>query len=207
MFRPGQPIIQTMAPIRQATSVPVSSVAMSGIQVLVVDDAAPVRDLLVNYFVKHRMVVTAVGDGLAAIQTLERNPGRFGLVITDLNMPGADGFAVLMEARRTNPDCAVVIVTGYATLDSAIQAVRVGAYDYLPKPFNLSEVDRLLTRIAADKAWHRDEPAVPLESQQATIDGLLERIRHLEERLAAIDTPVESLSLLPTGSDGAPTLR
>jgi DNA-binding NtrC family response regulator len=205
MFLPGRPIIQTMAPIRQATSVPVSSVAMSGIQVLVVDDAAPVRDLLVNYFVKHRMVVTAVGDGLAAIQTLERNPGRFGLVITDLNMPGADGFAVLMEARRTNPDCAVVIVTGYATLDSAIQAVRVGAYDYLPKPFNLSEVDRLLTRIATDKAWHRDDPAH--EEQQDTIHELRERIRHLEERLAAMDTPLDDLSLLPAVSDGAPTLR
>lgn len=207
MFRPGEPIIQTMTPIRQATSVPVSSVAMSGIQVLVVDDAAPVRDLLVNYFVKHRMVVTAVGDGLAAIQTLERNPGRFGLVITDLNMPGADGFAVLMEARRTNPDCAVVIVTGYATLDSAIQAVRVGAYDYLPKPFNLSEVDRLLNRIAVDKAWHRDEPVAHTDAQQPTIDALLDRIRHLEERLAALDSPIDTLGLLPPPGDGAPTIR
>lgn len=180
---------------------------MSGIQVLVVDDAPPVRDLLVNYFVRHRMVVTAVGDGLAAIQTLERNPGRFGLVITDLNMPGADGFAVLMEARRTNPDCAVVIVTGYATLDSAIQAVRVGAYDYLPKPFNLSEVDRLLMRIAADKAWHQDVPQESGDASQATIDNLLERIRLLEERLAALDTPIDDLSLLPARGDGAPTLR
>ncbi|MEZ5284227.1 MAG: response regulator [Vicinamibacterales bacterium] len=58
------------------------------------------------------------------------------MVITDVNLPGVDGFAVLDAARRANASCYVVIVTGYASLDSAIQAVRGGAYDYLPKPFS-----------------------------------------------------------------------
>lgn len=175
---------------------------MAGIQVLVVDDAAPVRDLLVNYFVRQKLAVTAVGDGLAAIQTLERNRGRFGLVVTDLNMPGADGFAVLMEAKRSNPDCAVVIVTGYATLDSAIQAVRVGAYDFLPKPFNLSEVDRLLKRIATDRAWRddrvMDHPAEP------SVESLQARVRALEARLASLG--VAPIDDEPSEQDGRPTV-
>jgi DNA-binding NtrC family response regulator len=190
-----------MAPPRQAITVPVV-----GIQVLVVDDAAPVRDLLVNYFTRQKMAVTAVTDGIAAIQTLERFPGRFDLVVTDLNMPGADGFAVLNEAKRSNPSCAVVIVTGYATLDSAIQAVRVGAYDFLPKPFNLSEVDRLLRRIATDRQWTHThavetESAVMPPPEEMTQEQLLARVHELEARLA-------SLGVAPTvpAMDGIPTL-
>jgi DNA-binding NtrC family response regulator len=190
-----------MAPPRQAITVPVV-----GIQVLVVDDAAPVRDLLVNYFTRQKMAVTAVTDGIAAIQTLERFPGRFDLVVTDLNMPGADGFAVLNEAKRANPSCAVVIVTGYATLDSAIQAVRVGAYDFLPKPFNLSEVDRLLRRIATDRQWTHAhaaeaEPVVPTAPEDMTQEQLLARVHELEARLASLGVA----STVPA-MDGIPTL-
>jgi DNA-binding NtrC family response regulator len=190
-----------MAPPRQAITVPVV-----GIQVLIVDDAAPVRDLLVNYFTREKLAVTAVNDGCAAIQTLERFPGRFDLVITDLNMPGADGFAVLNEAKRSNPACAVVIVTGYATLDSAIQAVRVGAYDFLPKPFSSSEVDRLLRRIATDRQWthtHSVEPesVASTPPEEMTPGQLLALVRELEARLA-------SLGVAPTVPtvDGIPTL-
>jgi CheY-like chemotaxis protein len=177
--------------------------AAIGLQVLVVDDATPVRDLLVNYFVRQRMAVTAVGDGLAAIKTLERNPGRFHLVVTDLNLPGADGFAVLAEARRVNPRCAVVIVTGYATMDSAIQAVRVGAYDFLSKPFTLSEMDKLLARIAADLEWGGVGEIIPpdhaIVAAPATgVVDLLERIELLEARLEALG------ERLP---DGQPTGR
>ncbi len=178
---------------------------MVGIQVLVVDDAAPVRELLVNYFTRQKLAVTSVSDGSAAIQTLERFPGRFALVVTDLNMPGADGFAVLNEAKRSNPDCAVVIITGYATLDSAIQAVRVGAYDFLPKPFNLSEVDRLLRRIATDRKWtelsHVESgPVEPPLPEEMTREQLVARVHELEARLASL-----GVSAAVATMDGIPT--
>lgn len=190
-----------MSSLRQASTVPVV-----GVQVLVVDDAAPVRELLVNYFIRQKMAVTAVTDGQAAIQTLERFPGRFDLVVTDLNMPGADGFAVLNEAKRANPQCAVVIVTGYATLDSAIQAVRVGAYDFLPKPFNLSEVDRLLRRIAADRQWMGTREADPVSPEPVALDvmtkeQLIARVHELEGQLASL-----GVASPPSCMDGVPTL-
>lgn len=169
------------------------------------DDAAPVRHLLVDYFTRHKMAVTAVVDGSAAIQTLERFPRRFDLVVTDLNMPGADGFAVLNEAKRANPDCAVVIITGYATVDSAIQAVRVGAYDFLPKPFSLSEVDRLLRRIATDRRWTDTrgpafDPTVPISPEDMSKEQLVGRVHELEGQLASLGVapPIPVIDGLPT---------
>ena len=116
-------------------------------EILVVDDDEGVRDLIVSYFSALEMPVTGAQDGRAAIATLQRSNGRFGLVITDLSLPGADGFAVLQAARQANAACYVVIVTGYASLDSAIHAVRVGAYDYLAKPFSMGQLDVVLKRI------------------------------------------------------------
>ncbi len=116
-------------------------------EVLVVDDDEGIIDLILSYFNELRIPVTGANDGRAAVATLQRSNGRFGLVITDLTLPGADGFAVLQAARHANPNCYVVIVTGYASIDSAVQAVRVGAYDYLAKPFSMGQLDVVLGRI------------------------------------------------------------
>ena len=128
-------------------------------EVLVVDDEPAARELIVEYFNSLGFRVTGAQDGRAAIATLQRSTGRFGLVVTDLNLPGADGFAVLQAARQSNQHCYVVIVTGYASLDSAIHAVRVGAYDYLTKPFSLGQLDVILSRL-------RDRIGVEREKQQ-----------------------------------------
>jgi DNA-binding NtrC family response regulator len=116
-------------------------------EVLVVDDESGARELLFEYFQARGFTVTAAQDGRAAIATLQRSQGCYGLVVTDLSLPGADGFEVLQAAKQANPSTYVVIVTGYASLDSAINAVRVGAYDYLTKPFSLSQLELILERI------------------------------------------------------------
>lgn len=134
------------------------------LDVLVVDDEPTVRELLHEYFGAHGFRVTSARDGRSAITTLQRSWGRFGLVITDLNLPGADGFAVLQAARNSNPNCFVVIITGFASLDSAIRAVRVGAYDYLTKPFSLAQLDVVLARIGDHRlarSGHTPQPPVP----------------------------------------------
>jgi DNA-binding NtrC family response regulator len=115
--------------------------------VLVVDDDPAIRELIMAYFHSVGMRVAGAHDGRAAIAALQRSEGRYGLIVTDLNLPGADGFAVLQAARQANACCYVVIVTGYASLDSAIHAVRVGAYDYLTKPFSIGQLDLILRRI------------------------------------------------------------
>ncbi len=131
------------------------------LDVLVVDDDPAVRELLLEYFTALGFRASGAHDGRGAITTLQRSWGRFGLVVTDLNLPGADGFAVLQAARQANVNCFVVIITGYASLDSAIRAVRVGAYDYLTKPFSLGQLDVILSRIREKRAAQLGYPAPP----------------------------------------------
>lgn len=159
--------------------------------VLVVDDEADVRELVVEYFRERGFEVGVAADGRSAIATLERAPARYGLVVVDLHLPGVDGLAVLRAARAANPSAYVVIVTGYASLDSAIQAVRLGAYDYLTKPFSLGQLDVVLQRIA-------DRAKLETENRELTrrrTDGdsresnapVLARLDAIDARLAEIE--------------------
>ena len=126
------------------------------VEVLLVDDELSTRELLEQFCRSRNLPVTTASDGRAAITALERAPSRFTIVLTDINMPGADGFEVLKTARKGNRSCYVVMITGYATLDSALRAVREGAYDYLAKPFSLGQLDVMLARIKDRIALERE---------------------------------------------------
>jgi CheY-like chemotaxis protein len=116
-------------------------------EVLLVDDELSTREILEQFCRSRGLAVTTAADGRAAITALERSPSQYALVLTDINMPGADGFDVLKATKAASDSCYVVMITGYATLDSALRAVREGAYDYLAKPFSLGQLDVLLARI------------------------------------------------------------
>jgi two-component system, NtrC family, response regulator AtoC len=166
-------------------------------EVLVVDDDADIRELLIEHLRGRGFRVASAADGRAAIAAVERSPGHFSLILTDLQLPGADGLAVLRAAKQLNPGVHVVIITGYASLDSAIEAVRSGAYDYLTKPFSLGQLDVVLARI-------RDRQALEQENRQlakqvgsrepvmgatftAKLDALevrLDRIEHMLKEIA-----------------------
>lgn len=164
---------------------------------LVVDDEDGVRDLLAEHLASRGIRVTAVADGARAIAAIERAAGAIGLVFADLHLPKADGMAVLEAARTANASAYVVIITGYATLDSAIQAVRLGAYDYLTKPFSLGQIDVVLRRI---------DDRISLESENRRLlhridtrdgesaHGVPERLTALEGRLASIEMLLRDLT-------------
>jgi DNA-binding NtrC family response regulator len=126
------------------------------LEVLLVDDELSTREILEQFCRSRNLAVTVASDGRAAITALERNPSRFTVVLTDINMPGADGFEVLKAARAANRSCYVVMITGDATLDSALRAVREGAYDYLAKPFSLGQLDVMMARIKDRIALERE---------------------------------------------------
>ena len=117
------------------------------LEVLLVDDELSTREILEQFCRSRNLSVTVASDGRAAITAIDRNPQRFTIILTDINMPGADGFEVLKTAKAANRECYVVMITGYATLDTALRAVREGAYDYLAKPFSLGQLDVMLARI------------------------------------------------------------
>jgi len=158
-----------------------------GFEALIVDDEQDIRELLSEYLRARGLTTATAQDGRAAIAELERSPGRYGLILTDINMPGADGFEVLCAARAANASAYVVIMTGYASLDSAIQAVRLGAHDYITKPFSLGQIEVILKKIS-DRAALVDETRALLSSAPAPgLSGIEERLDAIESRLGRIE--------------------
>jgi two-component system, NtrC family, response regulator AtoC len=164
---------------------------LSSLGVLVVDDEADVRELLVEYFKTKNFDVSSAGDGRAAQAAILKEPARYGLVLTDLQLPGVDGLGVLRTVKQANPSAYVVIVTGYASLDSAIQAVRLGAYDYLTKPFSLGQIDVVLQRVRDRVSLESENRRLARQvSQREGIDArtpVLARLEGIENRLTRIE--------------------
>ncbi len=107
-------------------------------RVLVVDDEASIRDLLSKMLALADYDVDVADDGRAALERMRK--GSYDLLITDLNMPGMDGLTVIHEARRLNEHLPVIIVTGFSTEASAIEAANLGVSGYLTKPFKVPKV-------------------------------------------------------------------
>jgi excisionase family DNA binding protein len=107
-------------------------------RVLVVDDEASIRDLLEKTLTMADYVVDTAPDGRSAIERMRMYP--YDLLITDLRMPGMDGLSVVREARRFKSDLPVIIVTGFSSEASAIEALNLGVASYLTKPFRVPQV-------------------------------------------------------------------
>ncbi|MGH9410457.1 MAG: response regulator [Vicinamibacterales bacterium] len=107
-------------------------------RVLVVDDEATIRDLLSKTLALAEYDVDLAPDGRTALDRLRVIP--YDLLITDLKMPGVDGLSVIREARRLKADMPVIIITGFSTEASAIEAVNLGVSGYLTKPFRVPRV-------------------------------------------------------------------
>ncbi len=118
------------------------------LRILIAEDEKNIGDLLTELLEQEDREITLVQNGLEALGKLKE--GRFDLLITDLMMPEVDGMEVLHHAKKLHPDIMVIIITGYASLETAIQAVKEGAYDYLRKPFRLEEL-----KISVDNACEK----------------------------------------------------
>ena len=113
-------------------------------KILVCDDQEMMRDSLAATLVREGHEVTAAGDGAAALQRLQAQ--KFDLLITDLRMPKLTGTELLAEAKKVRPDMPVVLMTAFATVQTAVEAMKLGAYDYIQKPFDGEEIKLLVER-------------------------------------------------------------
>jgi excisionase family DNA binding protein len=107
-------------------------------RVLVVDDEASIRDLLAKTLALAEYEVELAPNGQIALERMRLS--RYDLLITDLQMPGMDGLTIIQEARRLNADLSVIIITGFSTEASAIEAANLGVSGYLTKPFKVPKV-------------------------------------------------------------------
>jgi DNA-binding NtrC family response regulator len=120
-------------------------------RILVVDDDEVVRWSYHRSLQSVSRNVEAASDGEEALQTMEQNP--CDVVLLDLRMPGQDGLSVLRTIKQKWPESEVVIITGYPTVDSAKEALRLGAYDYVAKPVGPQDVISVTDGAMAHKQW------------------------------------------------------
>src|SRR6476646_5190906 len=114
-------------------------------KILVCDDQELMRDSLAAILVREGHEVVAAGDGAAAVVRLSSG-AKFDLLITDLKMPRMTGLELLAEAKRLRADMPVVLMTAFATVQTAVEAMKLGAYDYIQKPFDGEEIKILVDR-------------------------------------------------------------
>jgi len=113
-------------------------------RVLVVDDEKFIRDIIADFLGMEGYIVRTAEDGTSAVTELER--ARYDMVISDLKMPKMGGLDLLKEVARVHPDTLTVIMTGFGTVETAIDAMKRGAYDYILKPFKVEEIVHIVQR-------------------------------------------------------------
>ncbi len=111
-------------------------------RVLVVDDEKVVREVLANFLTLEGFSVRTAEDGAAAWQELQRR--SYSLVLSDLKMPHMGGLELLQHIADARMNLVTIIMTGYGTVETAIEAMKKGAYDYILKPFKPEEIVRLI---------------------------------------------------------------
>lgn len=120
------------------------------LKIIVVDDDESIRISLKQVLAKEGHVTTVVENGLLALEQLKSN--QFDLAFVDLKMPGIDGMSLLKEIRKHDPRTDVVIITGFATVETAVEAMKYGAYDYIQKPFSVETIRQVLKKIVEKRA-------------------------------------------------------
>jgi DNA-binding NtrC family response regulator len=137
------------------------------LRVLFVDDEKPLQEFMRSELPRLGHEVTVCPDGRAALKALEKN--TFDAAILDLRMPGMNGIEVLEQLKQVAPDIEAVVMTGHASQETAIEALRLGAFDYVTKPCQLSEIEAVLEKIAEKRELENKNRA--LESRVQAAEG------------------------------------
>jgi DNA-binding NtrC family response regulator len=173
-------------------------------QVLVVDNDPEMLNLLRQHLEREGRIVTAVSSGDDAVKALEQN--SFDVVLTDLVMDGIDGWAVLQETQRRQPSARVVLMTAFASLETAIDAIRQGAYDYLTKPFKLAEVSLTINRALDDRRLREENRLLREQVEQRFgFDNLIGRSNAMEsvfDKIRAVSATDATILLLGESGTG-----
>ncbi|TAK55836.1 MAG: nitrogen regulation protein NR(I) [Gammaproteobacteria bacterium] len=165
------------------------------LDVWLVDDDASIRWVLERALRQGGLQPRSFGDAGAALAALERS--RPDVLITDVRMPGPSGMQLLESVRRGHPELPVIVMTAHSDLDSAVAAYQGGAFEYLPKPFDIDEAVALVRRAATQGESARAEPVA------TAIPGILGQAPAMQEVFRAIGRlSRSSLSVLVTGESG-----
>jgi two-component system, OmpR family, phosphate regulon sensor histidine kinase PhoR len=144
-------------------------------QILVVDDERDIRDGCERILGRKGHQVTKASNGEEALGFVEKT--LYDIVLLDLKMPGMDGLEVLQRIRQAHPDTLVIVITGYATVETAIEAMKRGAYDFIPKPFKPDQLRIVVDRAVERKQLTEEARRLERERQRTLKDLHLEQSR------------------------------
>src|SRR5881409_2299268 len=175
---------------------------MPDTRVLVVDDERSMRELLAIMLKQAGHEVTVADGGEAAIQALKSD--TFDLVITDLRMRRVDGLAVLRAAKEHSPPTVVLVVTAFASTETAVEAMKLGAYDYLTKPFKLDEIKLTIANALERKRLQDENQALKRQlRRERGFESFIGKSRQMLDIFDTIRKAAESDStVLVTGESG-----
>lgn len=180
--------------------------AKHALKVLFVDDDESIAGLLESELPRMGHTATVCRNPSEATAAVEKN--SFDAAIIDLKMPGGSGWDVIDALREHSPETEYVISTGHGSMDDAIRAIRMGAYDFLPKPVSLFEISAVLQRVGEKKALLNKN--VALESRLQQVEGRsdligdsapMQRVKKLIDKLAPTDSAVLILGETGTGKE------
>jgi len=172
-------------------------------RILIVEDEKSMRELLRMLLEGEGYDVISASDGLDGSSYIERD--IFDLLITDIKMPGLDGFELLKKIKEISPETLVIMVTAFGTTESAIEAMKRGAYDYINKPFNIDEL-RIIVRKALEKKRLSEEISLLRQKVETTyaLENIIGQSPKMQEMFRLIPKIAQSNSnVLVTGESGS----
>jgi two-component system, NtrC family, response regulator AtoC len=154
-------------------------------EILVVDDDARMRELVAKVLAREGYAVRSLPRGQDVLQALEEGPAD--LVISDIRMPEMDGLTLLREVKRLVPETSVLLMTAFGSIDTAVQAIKAGAYDYLTKPFKMDEVILVVRRAMEERHLRAEVRALREEvSIKYHFSNILGKSKPMQELFALI---------------------
>lgn len=164
-------------------------------KILIVDDETTAVENLAHVCRKEGYEVTTRTTGMGAIEVLEKQ--RFDVILTDLRMEKVDGMAILQRSKELDSETAVILITGYATLDSAVQAMKAGAFHYIAKPFRLDEVREVVRNAMEVVNLKRENQQLKKQLKNSrsgtsiiTQNAVMQRLLEMARQIAPTDTNV-----------------
>jgi len=168
---------------------------MADARILIMDDEAQERNRIHAFLKQKGYEVTALATVPEALAAMQRE--RYEVFLTDCNVPSVDALQTSSEARKINPDMAVIIMTSFGTIETAVKAIKAGAYDYLPKPIDLEQLVVLISRISERQGLLRENAQLKEQLRERyAIEGItstshaMEEVMNLVGRVAQSDATV-----------------
>lgn len=174
----------------------------SNVSILIVDDEESVRDSLYNWFIEDGYRVNCAENAKETLRLLEAN--KFDIILSDIKMPGMDGMELLRRIKTLCPDSIVIMMTAFATVDTAVQALKEGAFDYVTKPFDPDDLSHLIRNASRQISLEKEnvqlkEKIVSLEN----VEDMVGKSEAMQRVLKEIESVAQSsASVIITGESG-----